>query len=86
MAANTSEHVSEKISQHDVDEKSLSVNEPPSPQDGNDAIERSVTTESAKYPPMSKIILIMLALYISMFLVALVSHLRSITPIQTFRY
>ena len=37
-------------------------------------LERSVTTESAKYPPMSKIILIMLALYISMFLVALVSH------------
>lgn len=60
-----------------LDEKSLALDEKSSsqnvPQDVDAALERSVTTESAKYPSIKKIVPIMAALYISMFLVALVS-------------
>ncbi|KAJ5663847.1 hypothetical protein N7507_004578 [Penicillium longicatenatum] len=61
------------LSEHD--EKSVVLDEKSSPdvapQNVNAALERSVTTESAKYPSLKKIIPIMAALYISMFLVAL---------------
>jgi hypothetical protein len=40
----------------------------------DDALEPSTTTESIKYPPLANIILIMLAVYITLFLVALVSN------------
>ncbi|KAJ5286817.1 hypothetical protein N7478_002503 [Penicillium angulare] len=42
-----------------------------SPKDDTDVVQRTVTTESIKYPPMKKIIPIMLSLYIAIFLVAL---------------
>ncbi|KAJ5628271.1 hypothetical protein N7490_010499 [Penicillium lividum] len=48
--------------------KSLDIDKPSLAQD---VLERSVTAESVKYPSTSKIIPIMLALFISMFLVAL---------------
>lgn len=73
MADNSSERdetfIDESGSSQDGLEKSLS------PKGGGDdgALERSNTTESIKYPPMAKIILIMLAIYISIFLIALVS-------------
>ncbi|KAJ5903822.1 hypothetical protein N7504_006205 [Penicillium tannophilum] len=68
-----SEHDAKSVS---LDEKSLALDEKSLPQDGTPqavdaALERSVTTESAKYPSKKKIIPIMAALYISMFLVAL---------------
>ncbi|KAJ5936353.1 hypothetical protein N7454_004988 [Penicillium verhagenii] len=68
--------MAETSSLSERDEKSV-LDEKLSPQDGDGdanaeaAIERSVTKESIKYPPKAKVIPIMLALYISMFLVAL---------------
>ncbi|KAJ5915436.1 hypothetical protein N7466_011369 [Penicillium verhagenii] len=67
--------MAETSSLSERDEKSV-LDEKLSPQNGGDAnaeaaIERSVTKESIKYPPKAKVIPIMLALYISMFLVAL---------------
>lgn len=50
---------------------------PREPADPDTALEQTVTTESVKYPPMAKILLIMLSLYVSMFLVALVSPAES---------
>lgn len=71
-----SEHDAKSVS---LDEKSLALDEKASPhvtpQDVDAALERSVTTESAKYPSIKKIIPIMAALYISMFLVALVRQI-----------
>lgn len=72
-----SEHDAKSVS---LDEKSLALDEKSLPQNGTPqavdaALERSVTTESAKYPSKKKIIPIMAALYISMFLVALVSDI-----------
>ncbi|KAJ5247045.1 hypothetical protein N7468_002028 [Penicillium chermesinum] len=61
----------------DLTEKSISQGnsshdaEPQEPVDPNTALEQTVTTESTKYPPMAKILLIMLSLYVSMFLIAL---------------
>ncbi|KAJ6013955.1 hypothetical protein N7540_008546 [Penicillium herquei] len=76
MESTSPKHQDEKISSsspqfqdHHVLEKSF--DDSSSQQDATKVLERSLTTESTKYPPMSKIILIMLALYISMFLVSL---------------
>ncbi|KAJ5732008.1 hypothetical protein N7493_003489 [Penicillium malachiteum] len=58
-----------EVEDHDVLEKSL--NDSSSQQDATNALEHTLTTESLKYPPMSKIIPIILAVYISMFLISL---------------